>query len=125
MLTNMDALGLVLTALADPTRRAILQRLRAQPRAVTAIAADFKVSRPAVSQHIKILTAAGLLRRHRSGRENYYALDLRGISVLRGYVESFWDDVLGAFQAAAIEAHRPATRIKRKSRRAAAATRKP
>src|SRR5205807_10330087 len=49
------------------------------------------------------ISDAGLLRCHRSGRQNFYALDLRGITVLRGYVESFWDDVLGAFQAAAIE----------------------
>ena len=109
-------------ALADPTRRAILQRLRAQPRAVAEIASDFEVSRPAVSQHIKVLQDAGLLRCHRSGRQNFYALDLRGITVLRGYVESFWDDVLGAFQAAAIEqagkpSPSPPPSPKRKARR--------
>jgi DNA-binding transcriptional ArsR family regulator len=104
-------------ALADPTRRAILQRLRAQPRAVAEIAADFKISRPAVSQHIKILSGAGLLRCRRSGRRNYYALDLRGFTVLRAYVESFWDDVLGAVQAAAIEkAGRPRRRPGRRRR---------
>jgi DNA-binding transcriptional ArsR family regulator len=99
----MASVDLVLTALADPTRRAILQRLRAAPRAVAEIAADFAVSRPAVSQHIKVLTAAGLLRCRRHGRHNYYALDLRGLAILRGYVESFWDEVLGAVQAAAID----------------------
>jgi DNA-binding transcriptional ArsR family regulator len=111
----MDSVGAVLTALADPTRRAILQRLRAQPRSVAEIAADFRVSRPAVSQHLRVLADAGLLRRHRSGRHNFYALDLRGISVLRGYVESFWDDVLGAFQAAAVAKAEPPPR--RKARR--------
>jgi hypothetical protein len=75
-----------------------------------------------VSQHIKVLTDAGLLRCHRSGRQNFYALDLRGITVLRGYVESFWDDVLGAFQAAAIEqagkpSPSPPPSPKRKARR--------
>jgi DNA-binding transcriptional ArsR family regulator len=99
----MDAVGPVLIALADPTRRAILQGLRARPRAVAEIARDFSVSRPAVSQHLKILQDAGLLRCHRTGRQNFYALDLRGMTVVRNYVESFWDEVLGAFQAAAIE----------------------
>src|SRR5258708_24698480 len=116
-LTIRDSVGVVLMALADPTRRAILQRLRGQPRAVSEIASDFKVSRPAVSQHLKVLQDAGLLRRHRSGRQNFYALDLRGITILRGYVESFWDDVLGAFQAAAIEAGKPSPPPKRKGRR--------
>jgi len=103
----VEALGTVLTALADPTRRAILQRLRAKPRPVAEIAEDFHISRPAVSQHLKVLQEAGLLRRTRSGRQNFYGLDLRGITVLRNYVDSFWDGVLGAFQAAAIEeAHR-------------------
>jgi DNA-binding transcriptional ArsR family regulator len=94
--------GTVFVALADPTRRAIFESLRKRPRAVGDIAADFEVSRPAVSQHLKVLLDARLLRRERSGRENYYALDLRGFISLREYVEGFWDGVLGAFQAAAV-----------------------
>jgi DNA-binding transcriptional ArsR family regulator len=99
----MDSVGPVLAALADPTRRAIVQGLRVRPRNVREIARELDVSRPAVSQHLKVLHEAGLLRRHRNGRQNFYALDLRGITVLRNYVESFWDGVLGAFQMAAIQ----------------------
>jgi DNA-binding transcriptional ArsR family regulator len=100
--TSVNDVGSVLIALADPTRRAILQSLRAGPRAVAEIALNFNVSRPAVSQHLKVLQEAGLLRSHRAGRQNFYALDLAGMSILRSYVEGFWGDVLGAFQAAAI-----------------------
>lgn len=67
------------------------------------IAADFDVSRPAVSQHLRVLLDARLLRCQRSGRENFYALDLGGLVALRSYVEGFWEGVLGAFQAAAVE----------------------
>jgi DNA-binding transcriptional ArsR family regulator len=98
----VEAIETVLAALADPTRRAILEGVRARPRPVAEIADDFPISRPAVSQHLKVLQEAGLLRRHRRGRQNFYGLDLRGITVLRNYVDSFWTDVLGAFQAAAI-----------------------
>jgi DNA-binding transcriptional ArsR family regulator len=93
----------VLSALADPTRKAILESVRRAPRSVGDIAGSFKVSRPAVSQHLRVLLKAQLVRPHRSGRQNFYGLDMRGLSVLRDYVESFWDDVLGAFQAAAIK----------------------
>jgi DNA-binding transcriptional ArsR family regulator len=99
----MEAVGPVLTALADPTRRAIFEGLRGRPRNVAELALDFQISRPAVSQHLKVLQEAGLLRSQRAGRQNFYALDLRGITLLRNYVEGFWDEVLGAFQAAAIE----------------------
>ncbi len=95
--------GPVLSALADPTRRAILESVRAGPRAVSDIASEFDVTRPAVSQHLRVLEEAGLVRSHRSGRQNFYGLDLRGLTLLRTYVEGFWDDVLGAFQAAAIQ----------------------
>jgi DNA-binding transcriptional ArsR family regulator len=103
ILTNVEPIGNVFAALADPTRRAILEGLRARPRAVADIADDFRISRPAVSQHLKVLQGAGLLRRRRRGRQNFYGLDLRGITVLRNYVDRFWTDVLAAFQAAAIE----------------------
>jgi DNA-binding transcriptional ArsR family regulator len=93
----------VLSALADPTRRAILEAVRQGPRSVGDIAGRFDVSRPAVSQHLRILVDARLVRAHRSGRNNYYGLDLHGLTLLRTYVESFWDDVLGAFQAAAVK----------------------
>jgi DNA-binding transcriptional ArsR family regulator len=93
----------VLSALADPTRRAILESVRRGPRSVGDIAGRFDVSRPAVSQHLRVLVNARLVRPHRSGRNNYYGLDLHGLGLLRTYVEGFWDDVLGAFQAAAVK----------------------
>jgi DNA-binding transcriptional ArsR family regulator len=94
----------VLAALADPTRRAIVESVRRQPRAVNDIARQFDVSRSAVSQHLRVLEDAGLLRSQRDGRHNFYGVDMTGLGVLRKYVESFWDDVLGAFHAAALEA---------------------
>lgn len=95
-------INVVLSALGDPTRKAILESVRQGPRSVGDIAGGFKVSRPAVSQHLRVLMKAQLVRPHRSGRNNFYGLDLRGLTVLRTYAESFWDDVLGAFQAAAV-----------------------
>ena len=92
----------VLSALADPTRRAILEAVRLGPRSVGDIAGDFQVSRPAVSQHLRVLMDAELVRPHRSGRQNYYGLDLKGLTLLRTYLETFWDDVLGAFHSAAL-----------------------
>jgi DNA-binding transcriptional ArsR family regulator len=106
----MAEIGPVLAALADPTRRAILACLRNGKRPVAEIADDFSVSRPAVSQHLRVLQDAGLLRCHRNGRQNFYSVDLRGISALRKYVDSFWDDALGAFQAAIDEADATAKR---------------
>jgi DNA-binding transcriptional ArsR family regulator len=99
----MTDVGTVLAALAEPTRRAILECLRQAPRSVMDIAENFDISRPAVSQHLRILEDAGLLRSQRDGRQNFYGVDMTGMAVLRKYVESFWDDVLGAFHAAALE----------------------
>ncbi len=98
----MDRVGIVLSALSDPTRRKILETVRKRPHSVSEIAKDFDVSRPAVSQHLRILQDAGLVICQPSGRQNFYGLDLRGLVALRAYVEGFWDDVLGAFQRAAI-----------------------
>jgi DNA-binding transcriptional ArsR family regulator len=94
--------GVVLTAMADPTRRAILEAVRRGPRSVGDIASDFRVSRPAVSQHLRVLIDARLVRQNRSGRNNYYSLDVAGLTVLRNYVDTFWSDVLDAFQRAAL-----------------------
>jgi DNA-binding transcriptional ArsR family regulator len=93
----------VLTALADPTRRAILESFRHGPRSVGDVAGRFAVSRPAVSQHLRVLLKARLVRTQRSGRRNYYGLDMHGLTLLRRYVEGFWDDVLDAFHAAAVK----------------------
>lgn len=98
----MDAVTPVFAALADPTRRAIFEAVRERPRSVGDIAGDFAVSRPAVSQHLRVLMGAQLVRAQKSGRQSFYALDLRGLALLRSYVEQFWGDVLDAFQSAAL-----------------------
>lgn len=92
--TAMDALG-------DPTRRTIFERLREGPRAVGELAAELPVSRPAVSQHLRILKEAGLVTERRDGTRRLYRLDPRGLEELRAYFERFWDDALEAFKDAA------------------------
>lgn len=88
-------------ALGDPTRRAVLKRLRAGGRSVGEIAEGMKVSRPAVSQHLKILKAARLVTVHAVGTRRVYAVDARGIESLRKWLDRFWDRALTAFKAAA------------------------
>jgi DNA-binding transcriptional ArsR family regulator len=103
--TVQTDIGTVLSAITDPTRRQMLESLRAGPRSVGDIAADHAVSRPAISQHLRVLSEAGLVRAHKVGRHNYYAIDPAGLGVLRSYVDGFWTDVLAAFQAAALLEH--------------------
>ncbi len=86
-------------ALSDPTRRDVFERLRQGPRSVTAIAETLPVSRPAVSQHLKILSKAGLVTQERDGTRHIYAVDPRGLVELRRYLDGFWSDVLVAFEA--------------------------
>jgi DNA-binding transcriptional ArsR family regulator len=88
-------------ALGDPTRRSVLERLRGGPRAVGEIAAGLPVSRPAVSQHLRVLADAGLVRAERSGTRRLYRIDPEGIAELRDYIDGFWADALAAFKAAA------------------------
>ena len=92
-----DALGV----LGDPTRRAILERLRGGPLSVAEIAGDLPVSRPAVSQHLRVLKEAGLVSERRSGTRRLYRLDLNGLAALRAYLDSFWEEALAAFKVAA------------------------
>jgi len=99
--------GDALAALADPTRRAVFDRLRKGPLAVGRLAAGLPVSRPAVSQHLKILRGAGLVEEEREGTRRIYRVSPRGLVALRRYLEAFWDDALEAFKA---EAERPAGR---------------
>jgi DNA-binding transcriptional ArsR family regulator len=99
----MNQVDSVFAALSDRTRRGILECVREKPRSVSDIARRFSVTRPAVSQHLRILQDAGLVRSQRSGRENYYGLELRGLAAARKYIEGFWEDVLTAFQAAAVQ----------------------
>lgn len=96
----MNAYGKTLDALADPTRRAIYDKLRERPRSVGELAADLPVSRPAVSQHLKVLEEARLVRYRRQGTRHVYRPDPSGLEPLRAYVESLWDDVLEAFARA-------------------------
>jgi DNA-binding transcriptional ArsR family regulator len=98
----VHAYGLgTLGVLADPTRRAVLDRLRGGPLSVGEIAAGLPVSRPAVSQHLRVLREAGLVSERREGTRRLYRLDPDGVGELRAYVESFWADALGEFKAAA------------------------
>jgi len=89
----------VLTALADPTRRKILESLRAAPRTVGELAADQPVSRPAVSQHLRVLAGAGLVRVEPRGNRRVYSVRRDGLDELRRYLETFWSDVLNAYSA--------------------------
>jgi DNA-binding transcriptional ArsR family regulator len=88
-------------ALGDPTRRAIFEQLRGGPRAVGEIAARLPVSRPAVSQHLRVLKDAGLVSERREGTRRLYRLDPEGLAEIRGYFDRFWDAALADFKAAA------------------------
>jgi DNA-binding transcriptional ArsR family regulator len=88
-------------ALADPSRREVFERLKAGPQPVGAIARGMPVSRPAVSQHLKVLKEAGLVTDHAEGTRRIYAIDPRGIAALRSWLDQFWDEVLVAFAAEA------------------------
>lgn len=96
----------IFAALGDPTRRAIFERLEQGPRTVGDLAAGLPVSRPAVSQHLKVLKEAGLVRVHAVGTRRYHELDPAGLVALRAYVDRFWDRALAAFQEAAEAAAR-------------------
>jgi len=87
-----------LSALGDPTRRAIFEHLGERPSAVVDLAALVPVSRPAVSQHLKVLKGAGLVRDERVGTRRVYSLDPDGIAVLRDYLDRFWNTALHSFK---------------------------
>jgi DNA-binding transcriptional ArsR family regulator len=90
----------VLDALGDPTRRLVFKRLRNATRSVREIAEGMDVSRPAVSQHLKVLKAAGLVVVRAEGTRRLYAVDTRGIEALRRWLDGSWDDALAAFAEA-------------------------
>ena len=90
-----------LSALGDPTRRAIFERLADGPRPVGELARGLPVSRPAVSQHLRVLKEAGLVSDRRDGTRRLYELDPTGIGALRTYLDQFWTHALTAFKAAA------------------------
>ncbi|MGP0031830.1 MAG: ArsR/SmtB family transcription factor [Acidimicrobiales bacterium] len=97
MPTYVDAL----TALADPTRRTIFERLGEGPRAVVELAEGLPVSRPAVSQHLRVLKEASLVVDQRAGARRLYRLQPDGLGALRDYLDQFWDQALAAFAVAA------------------------
>lgn len=90
-----------LTALADPTRRAIFECLLEGPMSVGALAERHPVSRPAVSQHLKALAGAGLVKAHAEGTRRIYHADPDGLAELRSWVETAWDRVLDSYESAA------------------------
>jgi DNA-binding transcriptional ArsR family regulator len=89
----------VLAALADPTRRHLFEALRAHPKTVGELAKGQPVSRPAVSQHLKVLASAGLVRVEPRGNRHLYLVKRDGLDDLRQYLDSFWSDVLSAYGA--------------------------
>jgi len=93
------AYGTALTALADPTRRRVFERLKSAPQSVGAIARRMPVSRPAVSQHLKVLKEAGLVADRPEGTRRVYYIDPNGLGALRQWLDQFWDQALTAFQA--------------------------
>lgn len=86
-----------LTALGDPTRREIFERLADGPRSVGELAQDLPVSRPAVSQHLRHLKEAGLVTDHAEGTRRVYRIDPAGLGAIRQWLDRFWDDALAAF----------------------------
>jgi DNA-binding transcriptional ArsR family regulator len=103
-MTNHSA---VLTALGDPTRRAIFERIAVGTGvAVGELARDFPVSRPAVSQHLKVLKEAGLVRDQPDGSRRIYTVDQAGLASIRAYFDQFWRASLASYRDAANRSHR-------------------
>jgi DNA-binding transcriptional ArsR family regulator len=93
-MTNQNSLG----ALGDPTRRAIFERLAERPRAVGELARELPVTRPAVSQHLKVLKDAGLVIDRPAGARRIYQVDPAGVGDLRAYLDQFWTRALAAYK---------------------------
>jgi DNA-binding transcriptional ArsR family regulator len=94
MAYRVDGIG----ALGDPTRREIFERIAERPRAVGELARELPVSRPAVSQHLKVLKEAGLVIDRAEGNRRIYQLDPDGIGAIRAYLDQFWHQALTAFK---------------------------
>jgi DNA-binding transcriptional ArsR family regulator len=90
---------LAISALSDPTRRAIFERLRRGPQPVAALARGLPVSRPAVSQHLKVLKHAGLVTDRADGARRIYRVDPAGLGAIRAWLDQFWEASLKSFQA--------------------------
>ncbi len=97
----MNTNGHPLDALGDPTRRQVFELLRSGPRSVGELAAELPVTRPAVSQHLRVLEDVGLVTHRRNGTRHLYELDSAGVAVLRDWVDGFWSEALARFKAVA------------------------
>ena len=97
----METNGHPLDALGDPTRRQVFELLRGGPQSVGELAAHVPVSRPAVSQHLRVLEDVGLVTHRRNGTRHLYELDSAGVGVLRDWVDGFWSEALARFKAVA------------------------
>jgi DNA-binding transcriptional ArsR family regulator len=91
------------SALGDSTRRQIFERLSKRPSSVAKVAAGLSVSRPAVSQHLKVLKLAGLVIDRVEGTRRVYQINSKGVEAMRNYLDRFWDQAMAAFTAAAEE----------------------
>ena len=91
--------NLAFAALADPTRREVFERLAERPQAVGELAERLPVSRPAVSQHLKVLKEAGLVTDRPDGARRVYQIDPKGLGQIRAWLDQFWDEALEAFRA--------------------------
>ena len=96
-----------LTALSDPTRRLVFERILAAPRPVAAIAEGLPVSRPAVSQHLRVLKEAGLITERRNGTRRFYSANPQALGELRAAIEAMWHDALGGMAAVIGEQQQP------------------
>jgi DNA-binding transcriptional ArsR family regulator len=92
------AYGMALQCLSDPTRRRVFEKLRSGPQAVGVLAHGLPVSRPAVSQHLKALKAAGLVNDRPEGTRRVYYIDPQGLGELRRWLDQFWDEALTSFK---------------------------
>ena len=97
-MTNLNAALTSFAALGDPTRREIFERIAAQPAAVSELARGMPVSRPAVSQHLRVLKDAGLVTETAIGTRRIYRLDPRGIAAMRDWLDAQWASALDAFK---------------------------
>ena len=97
----MANINRALAAIADPTRRQVFERLADGPRSVGDLARGLPVSRPAVSQHLKVLKDAGLVADRAEGTRRIYEIDPHGLGALRAWLDQFWGDALAAFKAEA------------------------
>jgi DNA-binding transcriptional ArsR family regulator len=104
--------GKALQCLSDPTRRQVFERLRAGPRSVGALARGLPVSRPAVSQHLKALKAAGLVMHRSEGTRRVYYIDPHGLGELRRWLDGFWSDALESFKHEVAATHAASGRKK-------------